>query len=121
LLRRGISCRVTGRAQTYPTSTQGHALQPRTLELSRLMGIAPQIFATGITSLVTNFYADGKLILEPDMGIGRDGGEGGESPRPQAPGKPGDHGTGSAALKRLLNDGNPGPGVPGPVQRTSVL
>jgi hypothetical protein len=26
------------------------------------MGIAPQIFATGITSLVTNFYADGKLI-----------------------------------------------------------
>ena len=73
LLRRGISCRVTGRAQTYPTSTQGHALQPRTLELSHLMGIAPQIFATGTTSLVTNFYADGKLILQPDMGIGRDG------------------------------------------------
>ena len=40
------------------------------------MGIAPQIFATGTTSLVTNFYADGKLILEPDMGIGRDGPEG---------------------------------------------
>jgi hypothetical protein len=37
------------------------------------MGIAPQIFATGTTSLVTNFYADGKLILQPDKGIGRDG------------------------------------------------
>jgi hypothetical protein len=32
-----------------------------------------------------------------------------------------DHGTGSAALKRLVNDGNPGTGVPGPLQRTSVL
>jgi len=76
LLRRGISCRVIDRAQAYPASTRGHALQPRTLEVFDLMGIAPQVLATGTTSLVTNFYADGKLIFELDMGIG---------PRPDAP------------------------------------
>jgi 2-polyprenyl-6-methoxyphenol hydroxylase-like FAD-dependent oxidoreductase len=76
LLRRGISCRVIDRAHAYPASTRGHALQPRTLEVFDLMGIAPQILATGTTSLITNFYADGKLILELDMGI---------TPRPDAP------------------------------------
>jgi len=76
LRRRGISCRVIDRAPAYPTSTRGHGLQPRSLEVFDLMGIAPQILATGTTSLVTNFYAGGKLIFELDSHI---------EPRPDAP------------------------------------
>jgi 2-polyprenyl-6-methoxyphenol hydroxylase-like FAD-dependent oxidoreductase len=76
LIRRGVHVQVIDRASTYPTSTRGHALQPRTLEVLDLMGIAPQMLAVGTTTLVTTFYRDGSPILDLDSSIG---------PRPDAP------------------------------------
>jgi len=76
LLRRGLRCRVIDKLDSYATSSRGHGLQPRTLEILDNMGIVDNMLAVGTTGLRTKFFNRGTLLLDLDASV---------EPRPDAP------------------------------------
>lgn len=76
LLRRGVHCRVIDKLDAYATSSRGHGLQPRSLEILDNMGIVDKMLTVGTTHFRTKFFSEGNLILDLDMAV---------KPRPDAP------------------------------------
>ncbi len=60
LLRRGVSCRIIGKAASPATTSRALGLQPRTLALFDTMGIVDRVLATGgpVIEYLRSKYAD---------------------------------------------------------------
>jgi 2-polyprenyl-6-methoxyphenol hydroxylase-like FAD-dependent oxidoreductase len=70
LARRGVTVRIIDRSATFPTSSRGKGLTPRTLEVLEDLGVVTDVLEAGHTHVPFRKYQGARVIAEVDPWAG---------------------------------------------------